>query len=457
MLPLFLCYALAALVCLTLRPLWLDEIIQLVVTTSHTLDEFMRSMGGPNPGAAPLGYLTQRPFALLGGTSAIWARLPSFLFSILSCCVLLRLCRELNIPQSRAVGSGAPVSALAVGLFMAIPLQFRYATEARPYSEALCFSLLALLAFLKLMAGPSLRGAALCILATVAAVYTQPYAIFSVCGAILWTGVTNLKLWNWKRAAVAPACLVISLLAFLPWYLLQKPHWTSGIQQSYPPFHWTLGLLEDVLKGVSGDGFFCSAALIFLAAAALFARKVPADPRGLLLSMILFPIAGALAGDAFMNYFFASRQILFALPGLAILAALGFFELYRRNKAVALAATAILLAAALQKNVTLQIDNKEDWRAAASVVSNVVKNGRCVEVVPAHTFELYGFFDPNLSSKICTASPEGPGVVLVSHLYTLPAELAAAETRLSDRGFVPRRTIAVGGSQVMVEEKKITR
>ena len=101
-------------------------------------------------------------------------------------------------------------------------------------------------------------------------------------------------------------------------------------------------------KESPGDGFLCSAVLIFLVAFALLARP---GFRGLLLSAILFPICGALAGDAFMNYFFASRQILFALPGLVILAAMGFLELYRRNKTCGHRCDgAVLLGAALQKD-----------------------------------------------------------------------------------------------------------
>jgi hypothetical protein len=338
---------------------------------------------------------------------------------------------------------------VAAGLFMAIPLQFRYATEARPYSEALCFSLLAMLAFLKLMAEPRARIACSCILATVAAVYTQPYAILNICGVICWITVKNAKPWNWKRSALAPACLLISLLAFLPWYLLERPKWASGIEQSYPQFHWTLGLLQDVLKGISGDGFFCSAALILLVVASWLAR-----PSGVLPLAIAFPIGGALAGDAFMNYFFAARQILFALPGLAILAALGFSELYRRSKIAGLAVMAILLLAALEKNMTLETDTKEDWRAAAGVVAGVARNGRCVEVIPAHTFQLYQFFDPDLSSKACAAPPEGSNVVLVSHLYTTTAELARAQTRLREQGFAAGRTIAVGGTTITIEERR---
>jgi uncharacterized membrane protein len=129
---LFACYALAALVCAELRPLWLDEVLQLIATSSHSVDAFMQSMGSRNPGAAPLGYLTQLPFVLADSTSPLWTRFPSVFFSIVSCLALMRICRELKMPE---------VTLLATVLFMAIPLQFRYASEERPYSEALAFGL----------------------------------------------------------------------------------------------------------------------------------------------------------------------------------------------------------------------------------------------------------------------------------------------------------------------------
>jgi hypothetical protein len=49
---LFACYALAALACVELRPFWLDEVLQLIATSSHSVDDFMRNMGSNNPGAA---------------------------------------------------------------------------------------------------------------------------------------------------------------------------------------------------------------------------------------------------------------------------------------------------------------------------------------------------------------------------------------------------------------------
>jgi uncharacterized membrane protein len=451
---LFACYALAALACVELRPFWLDEVLQLIATSSHSVDDFMRSMGSNNPGAAPLGYLTQRPFVLAGGPSNLWARLPSVLFSILSCWVLARICRQLSmnaLPNRDREGVGALVSILATILFMAIPLQFRYAVEARPYSEALCFSLLAVWAFLKLISGPSLPAAILCVLAIVAALYTQPYAILNVCGVIFWTAFTDARAGNWRRAFLGPACLAIALLAFLPWYLLQTRKWAAGIQEhGIPAFHWTFALLLDVTKSISGDGYLCSAALIFLAAAAFLARP---DFRGLLLASVLFPVAGALAGDAFSNYFFASRQILFALPGLVILATLGLLELFRRNKAVAIAASAILLGSAFQKDITMQTKARENWPAAAHAVSEIARNGRCLEVVPASSMELYSFFVPGLETKVCAASPLQKGAALITSLYTTTPELVAAADHFREQGFAPVSSTAIGGTAITLEDR----
>jgi len=420
----------------------MDEVFQLVATSAQTTDEFMRNMGSRNPGAAPLGYLTQRPFVLAAGPGNLWVRLPSVLFSLLSCWALARICRVLRMPQ---------ITLLATVLFMAMPLQLRYATEGRPYAEALAFSLLAFLVFLKLMADPSVPAAILCILAIVAALYTQPYAILNVSGVVFWAIITKAKKGDWKAAVVGPVCLVISVLCFLPWYVLETRKWATGIQEhGIPAFHWTLALLLDVFKGLSGDGFLCSVALLVLAAMAFLARP---EFRWLLLAAILFPLCGALASDAFANYFFASRQILFALPGLAILAALGFLELHRRSKILAIVAMAALLGAALQKDVTMQMNSRENWPAAAQAVADVAGKGRCIEVVPATSLDLYTYFVPDLKNKACGTAMVQPGAALISSFYTTSDELIAAADHFRGQGFAPVQSTAVGGTIITLENK----
>src|SRR5580658_2561844 len=60
-------------------PLWLDEIIQLRETRNTTPAQLMASLPG-QPGAAPLGYLTQQATLRVTGYSARWARFPSAVF-----------------------------------------------------------------------------------------------------------------------------------------------------------------------------------------------------------------------------------------------------------------------------------------------------------------------------------------------------------------------------------------
>ncbi len=263
----------------------MDEVFQLVATSAQSTDDFMRNMGSANPGAAPLGYLTQRPFVMAAGAANLWVRFPSILFSLVSCWALARICRELRSPQ---------ITLLATVLFMAMPLQLRYATEGRPYAEALAFSLLAVFVFLKLTASPSVPLSLLFILTIVAALYSQPYSILNVSGVVFWATITNAKKGNWKVAVLGPVCLLISALAFLPWYFLETRKWATGIQaHGIPAFHWTSTLFLDVFKGISGDGVLGSAALLVLAAMAFLARP---EFRWVLLAATLFPLCGALGG-----------------------------------------------------------------------------------------------------------------------------------------------------------------
>lgn len=438
---LFACYFLAALVCSAVRPLWMDEVFQLVTTSAQSAEEFMRNMGTTNPGAAPLGYLTQRPFVLAAGPVNLWVRISSVLFSLLSCWALARICRELRMPR---------ITLLATVLFMAMPLQLRYATEGRPYEEALAFSLLAILGVLRLTENPSVLGAVLSVLAMVAALYSQPYAILNVAAVVLWSTIRIAKKSNWRDAMLGPACLIVAVAAFLPWYVFQKRNWAAGIEQhGIPQFHWSRALFLDLFKGISGDGYLGSAALLILVAAAFLARP---EFRWLLLAASILPIIGALAGDAFSNYFFASRQILFALPGLVILAALGFLELHRRSKLAAVVAVAALIGAAVQKDVTMQ-KSRENWPAAAQAVADVARSGRCITVVPATSLDLYTYFVPELKSNVCAAKTLQPGAALISTLYTTSAELVAAADRFREQGFSPVQSSAVGGTTITLENR----
>src|SRR5208283_3817044 len=122
-------YAALVFAVLGITPLWLDELQQLVLGR-ESLAALMRWVQ-LNPGASPLPYLAQRAVVDLLGTSVFVARIPAALFSIAGAAVFAALCGRFGI-RSRG---------WATAVFLAIPLHFRYALEARGYSQGLLCAL----------------------------------------------------------------------------------------------------------------------------------------------------------------------------------------------------------------------------------------------------------------------------------------------------------------------------
>jgi uncharacterized membrane protein len=111
--------------------LWLDEVLQLIGTRpERTLSEVIAYVP-ENPGSAPLGYLVQHAVLNLFGVSRWATRLPAALFAIASCIGTIVLARRV----------GARYPWLAGIIICSLPLTLRYATEGRPYSQAVFPSL----------------------------------------------------------------------------------------------------------------------------------------------------------------------------------------------------------------------------------------------------------------------------------------------------------------------------
>ena len=439
-----LCYAVAIMGCLAVRPLWIDEVLQLVATRSSPSISAMFDMMGIAGGAVPLGYLTQRPFVLLAGPSAFWARFPSALFSIASCILLIRICRALNL--SRAT------TAVTAAIFMIAPSQVRYAMEARPYSEAMFFGLLAAMALGKLAKDGKITSAVLAELAILAGLYTQAYIVFPIAGVAVWYAVAAFRRGDTRRAWLPIACLGVAAILFVPWYVRFSQEWQLHNQLAgVPDFQWTGSLALDIFKGIPGGSFLCSAALLFLAAASLRAERI----AGSLLLVSLGAIAGPLLADTLENYFFASRQLLYALPGLAILGALGFDALFRQNRFAALTAMTVFSITALISDVGSQLHAREDWRAAAETLSGITREGYCVQpaLELSGAVEMYSVFAPSLASTRCPSAQTESRLAFVSNFAMDPRQVQAAMNKLQSLGFVPRKAIQVGGTTITVEQR----
>lgn len=440
---LLLGYTAALLACLSVRPLWTDEVLQLIGTMSSPSVKAMLVWIRISVGAVPVGYLTQRPFVLIAGPSTFWARFPSALFSVASCWLLIRICRALNLTRAAA--------ALAVVIFMIAPSQLRYALEARPYSEAMFFGLLAAVGLAKLARDGKVATAFLTVAAMALALYTQAYTFFPICGVGLWYAAAALRKGGRRRATLLIGCLSAAALLFAPWYVLYSEGWRVHMRLSgYPSFHWTRALAMDIFKGISGGAFVCSAAMLFLAGAGLRART---GATGLMASAAIFAAAGPVLEDSLQAYFFASRQILFAIPALAILSAIGFAAVFRKNRAAAVAVFGVFAGASLISDVTFQIRAKEDWRAAALAVARVTAKGYCMQspIEGSGAPDMYSVFIPSLASTQCGGHETK--VAFVSNLTMDSTQVKASYERLRTMGFSPKETIYAGGTTVAVLEK----
>lgn len=437
-------YGLAILACLAVRPLWVDEVLQLIATKSAPSVRAMFESIRISVGAAPLGYLTQRPFVRLAGASAFWARFPSALCSVASCGLLLWICRKLRLSVA--------TSALATGIFMIAPSQVRYAMEARPYAEALLLGLVAAVALANPARRPSIGAAVLAMLAVAAGLYTQTLIVFPLCGIALWYSVAALRSGHGGRAILPIACVGAAGALYAPWYLANLGIWHLHMQLSgYPSFHWTRALAPDVFKGISGGSIVCSAALLFLAAAGLRAKR---DVGGLMACAAIFAIAGPLIEDSLQNYFFAARQILYAVPALAVLAGLGFEAWWRRSRMVAVAALAVFAAAALEGAVSYQMHAKENWRAAAAALADVTRDGYCLDMpVDSGNMDLYSVFEPSLASHTCADPNNQARVAFVSNFTMDPAQVNAAFEKFRAAGFVAKGNVRIGGTTIRISQR----
>jgi hypothetical protein len=176
-----------------------------------------------------------------------------------------------------------------------------------------------------------------------------------------------------------------------------------------------LGLLHEL----SGGGYVCSAALLVAAAVGLPTLR----NRRLLACVALAALAGPILVDALVNYFFAARQLLFAVPVLALCAAGGIERLRAGGRRWAgYALLLALFAAAAVGDYRLATVPKDDFGAQAHVLSAPLPADACVAVAPPTQVTYYVFLRPELERRICAEPPAAARVIAVMSPYSTQAE-----------------------------------
>ncbi len=413
-------------------PLWLDEILQLIETRGTTPSQLIHLLTR-HPGAAPLGYLVQQSIFSVAGYSVRLARFPSAVF-VAGAVFLTGL-------LGARLGMRRPW--IAATLCAAFPLTLRYACESRTYGPALFFSTLATYLFMRLAKEPALLTAAGYCLTLMLAVYTQPYAITVGLAHIVWAACQK-DLRTTLFSAVAGA---LAALSFAPWYVWTKSLWASHIEDAGVHFSFSAKTPLMMFRELVGGGYWGSGLLAILFLAAVWNHRRQSRNATLLLLLIFVPTVVAIAADAKFGYFVATRQIMWVLPAVALLAGLGMERLTVGGNNRPTVGIGLLFAGiCLWQDYRFFATPKEDWAVAAAALSAEVSHGACLVVVPEEEVRSYAFFRPELATSNCPA----PQTVLAVTPYATEIQRRNAISALTAGGY--SRTSAKDAGKTEIQD-----
>jgi hypothetical protein len=391
-------------------PLWLDELHQLVGTHQTSLAEMLH-WAKASPGGTPLNFLAQKLVLDTVGLSSLAARLPAVLFGVGSLWAFMRIAREYLDKHW----------ILAVGMFAALPQIFRYGVEARPYSQGMFFALLAFWFWLKLEREPSKRHAAAFALAVAGGLYSQVFSVFVAAGQTAWS------LRNPKSRMYVIASIAAAGASYLPWFLTQRATQAVTHTMSNYSFSWDQISALGFIRELSGGGYFCSVPLLILAAMGRDSRLGFIAATGLALPV---------AADAMLGYFFAGRQLIFALPFLILLAAKGLDSLRQPMAALLIAPLFVASAVSDFKQAT---NVREDWATPAHwLASHNMSGAGCVYVWSADQLAYLQVYEPQL--KQCDPANLPDEFPYVTTKYSPPPD--------PPKGFVKIRSERVGTTEI---------
>ena len=433
----FLLYLAIAISLLGHKPLWLDEIWQQLGTRNVSFHQ-MVAYARDGAGGALLPHLFQWVVLKVLPYGAAVSRIPALVFGAGSVFLSWCLARQLRVKHPWVVAV----------LFMALPILFRYTLEARPYSEGVFFCCWGLLLLFELDERPTvLRSLGLMVIAA-AGLYSQAFVIFE-----LLVVAVLLSAARWKKALYLLLPLVGAVLLYLPWYLSASKQWSNGLSASAGVTVFDAKLPLRVLREYTGGGYVVG--LCFLVLIVLGLRV---SGRQRLKYVLAVGFAGGLLlpllAEQRLQYFYAARHLMFALPAGALLCALAFEtasgsktswkDIGNRSFTVAAqkVALAILLVASVVTISVKEIGPHENWRATAERLAELEMEGVCVESVRPDGMAYYRFFVPSLRDSDCGAGKRKQ-LVVVKDSYTPESLLRTKSQELTSEGYEEARSETV--------------
>ncbi len=407
------------------RPLWLDELLQLSDSYRHSLAETVDRVAH-NPGGVPLAYVAENLLVNGAGHPLYMAHAFSMMGAVGGLAGLIWLVRLLGTDGWQAVAL----------LYAVLPISLRYAIEARQYGPALALGIVATALLAWLDQRPGWGRTLLYAMVLALGMYAQPYVAFVAAAHLVWS-------WRRKSFLFLLVGAALAAVLFLPWYLYAHGFWAQAVTDAgyRSSINWKTPLL--IARELSGGGYLLTAALVILAVRGYLRTAMPSSSKRLLLVWIVVPIPCVLLADSLFHYFFAIRQLLFIVPPLCVLAGEGLlFREARWRTPVAVA----LMAVAITYDVRWFGHSKEDWGLPAAEVRRLVTPGTCVLATPGSAAELYRLYEPSL--PFCSAQDTEKASVVVVSPYATKEE---RETVANLPSF--GSAVEVGGSQVRARLK----
>lgn len=364
--PLLLLIILAAwawrLYGLDAQSLWRDEVDSLRFATRPLAESLaMFTRPGEN---GPLYFLLLRPWLMAAGQSEFALRFPSTLSGILAIPLLFVWGRR---------WFGLSVGLIAALLLAANPYHLWYSQEAKMYALLVVVVMLSLTAFVWAIERGRWWRWAIWLAATTACFYIHVLGVFVILLQIAWFLLVPAWRRRWRGFGLALAVLVLPYLPLIGWQwkLLSDPGFSTG--HNFIP----LGRLLQTLWQAQIQGILLApspwllAAPVFLLWAALFLPSPPdqTNRRRLLLAWWFLPAVGVFVLSLAVPIFL-DRYLIWIMPAMLLLLAVGAVAVGRQNRWLALALVAILLGFQLW-NGWRQVSHsiKSDFRSAAAYVT----------------------------------------------------------------------------------------
>ena len=330
------------------RSLWGDEAFS-VTLARQPIGEFWRVVSKSQANMS-LYYVLLKGWTTLGDGEAV-VRLLSVLAAVLAVLVLYAVAARLFDPRV------ATAAALLLGMNAFF---LRYAQEARSYSLVVLLTALATLLFLELEERPSLRLGVAYVLVGALALYAHFFAAFVLGGHLLALAIAGRALGPQLVRLAAVGALVVPLAFFA---VFRDAGQISHLTRPGPTY--VVFTLRQLAGGTRPLLALYALAVVVAAVTWLRSRGWRGRwPMVVAATWAATPIVGALLASV-GKPLFAPRFLIVALPGIALLVAVG---LARLPPAATYAGLGLVLALSAVHVIRTQGKPQEDFRAATAFV-----------------------------------------------------------------------------------------